>query len=223
MKKLGLLFDLDGTLIDSGPDLVTAVNLTLAELGLSPMGRDQVARRLGHGPGRLIRDSLGPGYEELAEKAYPIFKRHYEAHLVEFTHIYEGIVEMLEHYHPVARMALITNKAQNWTEEIIRQLGLLRYLDPVLGHDALPTHKPDPGPLLETASRWNLDVSACIMIGDSEMDIVAGKAARMWTCGVTWGNRPPGFMADLNPDFLVHHPRELLDLFEEWTRLAEER
>jgi phosphoglycolate phosphatase len=214
MKKLGLIFDLDGTLIDSGPDLVTAVNLTLAELGLPPLPGGDVARYLGHGPGRLIRDVMGPEYAELAERAFPIFNRHYTEHLAEGTIVYEGIRAALEHWQNSALMGVVTNKEQGWTDELLRVLELGRFFTPVLGHGALPEHKPHPAPLHACAAHWGLSPRACVMIGDSEVDIQAGKAAGMWTCGVTWGNRSAQQVADLAPDFIIHEPGELVGLFD---------
>ena len=213
MKKLGLIFDLDGTLIDSGPDLVTAVNLTLTELGLAPLAPGEVAKYLGHGPGRLIRDAMGPEYSHLADRAFPIFNRHYSDHLVEGTIVYEGIREALGHWHPAALLGVVTNKEQGWTDELVRQLELAQFFDPVLGHGALPEHKPAPAPLLFCADRWGLPRRACVMIGDSEVDIHAGKAAGMWTCGVTWGNRSAQQITELQPDFVIHEPLELIGLF----------
>jgi len=214
MKNLGLIFDLDGTLIDSGPDLVTAVNLTLTELGLAPLASGDVSRYLGHGPGRLIRDVMGPDYAELAERAFPIFNRHYTEHLVEGTLVYEGIRAALLHWSPVAHMGVVTNKEQSWTDELLLRLELASYFAPVLGHGALPEHKPAPAPLVHCAHHWGLSPRACVMIGDSEVDIQAGKAAGMWTCGVTWGNRSAQQIVDLQPDFVIHEPRALIGLFD---------
>jgi len=213
MTKLGLIFDLDGTLIDSGPDLVTAVNLTLTELGLAPLGAGDVSKYLGHGPGRLIRDVMGPEYAELADRAFPIFNRHYTEHLVEGTLVYDGIRPALAHWQPAAFMGVVTNKEQSWTDELLRRLDLASFFDPVLGHGALPEHKPAPHPLLACAERWGLPPRSCVMIGDSEVDIQAGKAAGMWTCGVTWGNRSVQQIVDLAPDFVIHEPCELIGLF----------
>ncbi|PKN46649.1 MAG: hypothetical protein CVU59_05475 [Deltaproteobacteria bacterium HGW-Deltaproteobacteria-17] len=214
MKNLGLIFDLDGTLIDSGPDLVTAVNLTLTELGLAPLASNDVSRYLGHGPGRLIRDVMGPGHEDLAERAFPIFNRHYTEHLVEGTLVYGGVRDALEHWRRSAFMGVVTNKEQGWTDELLRQLALAAYFDPVLGHGALPEHKPAPGPLLACARRWGLPPRSCVMIGDSEVDIHAGRAAGMWTCGVTWGNRSAAQIEALAPDFVIHDPMDLIGLFD---------
>ncbi len=214
MKEIGLIFDLDGTLIDSGPDLATAVNLTLAELGLPPMAREEVAKYLGHGPGRLIRDAMGPDYAHLADAAFPIFNRHYTEHLVEGTFVFPGIRECLEMWSDHACMGVVTNKEQGWTDELLRRLDLAHFFDPVLGYGALPEHKPAPGPLLECARRWNLPPSACVMVGDSEVDVQAGRAARMWVVGVTWGNRPPEMVRSLAPDFVADEAWQLPGAFE---------
>ncbi len=214
MHGIGLIFDLDGTLIDSGPDLVTAVNLTLTELGLGPLSPPEVARYLGHGPGRLIRDAMGPEYAHLADVAFPIFNRHYTEHLVEGTYVYDGVREALEHWRSSASLGVVTNKEQGWTDDLLRVLGLAGFFEPVLGHGALPEHKPAPAPLLYCAARWKLSPRACVMIGDSEVDITAGKAAGMWTCGVTWGNRSAAQIEALAPDFVIHGPRELIGLFD---------
>lgn len=215
MKEIGLIFDLDGTLIDSGPDLVTAVNLTLTELGLAPLAPGEVAQYLGHGPGRLIRDAMGPEYAHLADAAFPIFNRHYTEHLVEGTFVFPGIRECLEAWAPRAHLGVVTNKEQGWTDELLRRLELERFFDPVFGHGALAEHKPAPGPLLECARRWGLPPSACVMVGDSEVDVQAGRAARMWVVGVTWGNRPPEMVRELNPDFVVDDAAQLPGVFGE--------
>lgn len=214
MKKIGVIFDLDGTLIDSGPDLTTAVNLTLTELGLAPMASSEVAKYLGHGPGRLIRDVMGPEYAHLAERAFPIFNRHYTEHLVEGTFVFPGIRECLNAWVSRAHLGVVTNKEQSWTDELLQRLDLAFFFDPVFGHGALPEHKPAPGPLFECARRWGRTASECVMVGDSEVDIQAGRAAGMWVVGVTWGNRPPESIHELHPDFVVDDAMQLQTVFQ---------
>ncbi|WP_086480721.1 phosphoglycolate phosphatase [Oceanospirillum sanctuarii] len=191
-----LAFDLDGTLIDSVPDLADAVDQMLTELDRPKAGQEKVRSWVGQGAVVLVKRALADSLEidgidetsELFMQAYQTFLTAYDANKGAKTRCYEGIFALLD----AAKtkkipMALITNKPYRFVPEILEQLNLDGYFDLVLGGDSLPEKKPSPMPLLHAAEQLNADPALCLMIGDSITDISAGQKAGFKTVAVRYG------------------------------------
>lgn len=182
-----LVFDLDGTLVDSRRDLAAAVNRTREDYGLDPLPVDEVVALVGYGAEHLIRratDDLGA--DRVAE-ALRCFFRHYRRHLLDTTRPYPGVVDMLETLGARHPLAILTNKPESFSREILAGLELSRYFDHLLGGDSLSTRKPDPEGLLELARRLGVETARLLLVGDSRVDAGTAHAAGVPFAFVTWG------------------------------------
>ena len=213
MKYQCLLFDLDGTLVDSRADLTKAVNLMLGELGDAPLAEETVTKFVGEGARLLVERSLRavavapPSVEEI-DRALAIFKRHYREHLLDQTRLYPEVGETLDRLAGIPK-AVITNKPYDFTVALLGAFQLLDHFTVILGGDSMPQRKPSPMMLLEAARRCQAEPTACLMIGDSKIDIAAGKNAGMKTCGHVGGFRGAEELHAAGADFLIERFSEL--------------
>jgi phosphoglycolate phosphatase len=208
-----LLFDLDGTLIDSRADLTTSVNLMLEELGRAPLPGPSVVTFIGEGVRLLIARALRAAQqleppEAEIDRALEIFRRHYAAHLLDHTRPYPEVVETLAALRHLPK-AVVTNKPQAFSQTILDRLGLRSHFAAVVGGDSLPERKPSPQPLLEAARRCQRAPAQCLMIGDSRVDVLAGRAAGMTTCGFVAGFRGRAELVEAGADLLIESFGEL--------------
>ncbi len=190
-----LLFDLDGTLVDSRRDLAAALDATLADFGLPPLGVEAVTRFVGDGARRLVERGLAPARpdapfsEAFVAEALETFKTRYAERLLATTRAYPSVGPALERFAATPK-AVVTNKPAAFSEAILRGLGLRSYFVGVIGGDTLPERKPHPAPVLAGLAACGVShPTAAVMIGDSPNDIRAGRAAGTLTCGVTYGFR----------------------------------
>jgi len=202
-----LLFDLDGTLVDSVPDLTTSLNLLRSELDCPPLTPTQVGAMVGDGVTILVQRALG-------EERYRIdhrdrFMQIYSQHLLDQTSCFPGINALLNH-HPADSMAIVTNKPYNLTIQLLEGLNLLHYFKTVVGGDSYPQKKPDPLPVIKALKDLGADPAAAIMIGDHHTDIRAGQAAGTTTCFCRYG---VGHTDGLKTDFQAEQATDLLRLF----------
>jgi phosphoglycolate phosphatase len=214
-----LIFDLDGTLIDSRLDLVHSVNASLRFLGRPELPDDLIASYVGDGAPMLIRRTLGPDSEDeaLVRKGLEFFLAYYKEHKLDHTTVYDGMKEALlairNSQNGVPRkMAVLSNKPVNPSRAIVEALGLGEFFVSVYGGNSFASKKPDP----EGAQTILRDVSAqpqeTLMVGDSAVDVTTGQNAGLWTCAVTYGFAPHT-LAAANPDVTLDSPRDLADLF----------
>jgi phosphoglycolate phosphatase len=185
-----LLWDLDGTLVDSAGDICAAVNATLAVFGLPPLDEGVIRRFIGNGARSLVSrcvEAAGARYEA---DHLRVFLATYGDHVADRTVVHPP--ELRPFLDGCERpMAIVTNKPEGLTLRLLEVLDLRRYFPVVLGGDSLPTRKPDPAMLHEAMRR--LGVADAVVIGDGEPDVVAGHAAGLWVVGVGWGiARPTG-------------------------------
>jgi phosphoglycolate phosphatase len=180
MKWTALLFDLDGTLVDSVPDLAAAVNTVLAEHGLKPLAESDIAGMVGDGVAKLVERALlarGGGNVALG----PAVERYvalYEANATTLTRPYPGVPEVLAEFGRAGvRMGVCTNKPEHATRAVLDGLGLARFFPVVLGGDSLEARKPDPAPLLAALGRLGAAAAESAMIGDHRNDLLAARAA----------------------------------------------
>jgi phosphoglycolate phosphatase len=219
-----LLFDLDGTLVDSRADLIKSVNLTLAEIGREALPDTRVLTFVGEGARLLIERALradqngGPagaasdiGYD--IDRALDIFRRHYRQHLLDRTLVYPDVKETLARLRHIPK-AVVTNKPYEFTIPVLEGVGLSSYFEVVIGGDSLPERKPSPLMLLEAAKRCGVRASECLMVGDTRVDVEAGKAAKMKTCGYIPGFRGRTELVEAGVDYTIERFSELCTLVE---------
>lgn len=205
-----LVFDLDGTLIDSKEDLANSVNHALVEFGIPPLPRRLIYGYVGNGATMLIRRALGPEREEVLPEVLGVFLDHYRRHLLDTTVPYPGVEESLGEHSGRYEMAVLTNKPVDMTHEILDGLSLSRHFVDVRGGDSFASKKPDPEGLLRIVDFRAASPVEALMVGDSAIDVLAGKGAGTATCGVTYGLGAGGF-ADHPPDFTIDRFPDLFD------------
>ncbi|WP_312262760.1 phosphoglycolate phosphatase [Candidatus Igneacidithiobacillus taiwanensis] len=208
-----LLLDLDGTLIDTAPDLAASANHVLESLGRPAAPMPVIRGFIGNGVRELMRRALAieaePSEAEL-EAAMPAFSRYYGEHLWAHSRPYDGVPETLAALHGKLPLVCITNKAAQFTEPLLEHFGLRRYFDLVLSGDSLPRKKPDPLPLTHAASHFGHAPEAGLLVGDSINDTQAAKAAGMPVVCVSYGYRGDMPLTDLAADAIIDTMPELL-------------
>lgn len=218
-----LIFDLDGTLIDSRLDLIHSVNATLRHIGRAELDGEVIASYVGDGAPTLVRRVLGEAPDEaLLRTALEYFLGYYRLHKLDHTTLYEGITEMLDQLvHPPAgasphrgsrRLAVLTNKPVNPSRDIIHALGLADFFVRIYGGNSFSTKKPDPLGARTLLQEAGVLADETLMVGDSSIDVLTGRNAGTWTCGVTYGFAPHS-LEQTKPDVLIDNPRDLLELF----------
>jgi phosphoglycolate phosphatase len=191
-----LVFDLDGTLIDSKQDLANAVNAMLRTLGRATLPDVVIAGYIGDGAGMLVRRALGdPSDEAVVERALGLFLDYYREHKLDNTYVYDGVFAALDVLLSRAdgalhSMAVLTNKPVNPSLEICTALGLAPYFSAIHGGNSLSTKKPDPEGLLQLMRGANARPQETLMIGDSDVDILTARAAGVWSIGCRYGLSP---------------------------------
>lgn len=205
-----LVFDLDGTLVDTKDDLAEAVNVTLRALGLPPEDPRTLWGYVGHGARVLLERALGPTRAELLEPGLAIFLPWYRVHLLDRSAVYPGlraVIDILAGEGVV--FSVLTNKPEDMSRAIIDGLGLGGCFPALIGGDTLPTRKPDPAGLLRLVTDVGVPASRTLMVGDSAIDVATGRNAGIATCGVLWGFSGPS-VRDSGADVLIAAPAELL-------------
>ena len=218
MKRTALLFDLDGTLVDSLPDLAAAANRLLGELGLKPLGEAEISLMVGDGVAKLVERALaaaGAGGVALGP-AVERFSAIYGAGAITRTRPYPGVREGLAALAEAGySLAVCTNKPARATRAVLDGLGLGRYFAVVLGGDSVATRKPDPGPLIAALDRLGIAPGDAAMVGDHRNDVLAARAAGAKAIFARYGYGL-ATLGDLAPDAMIERfsdlPRALRDL-----------
>jgi len=211
-----LIFDLDGTLIDSRLDLVHSVNAMLRHCKRPELPEDVIASYVGDGAPMLVRRALGdPKNEALMKEALEYFLAYYRAHKLDFTHLYDGVKEMLERVRSsngaARKMAVLSNKPVVPSRAIVEALGLGGYFVHIYGGNSFPTKKPHPHGVHNILRETHSRAEESLMVGDSSIDVITGRNAGLWTCGVTYGFAPHT-LGEAAPDVVVDTPKELAEL-----------
>ena len=212
-RKISLIvYDFDGTLVDTLFDIADAVNLSLNELGLRTLSRATIRKYVGKGVERLMAQSIGgTGYTDLP-RAVELFRRHYSENLMNHTRFYPSGREILDHFRD-KKQAICSNKPEDFVRRILESLKSLDYFDAILGGDSVESKKPDPEGLLHLLDRFQCSPEMAVLVGDSPVDIETGKRAGVYTCIVNYGFGNPKEIASANPDCCIDHLSELKDLF----------
>jgi phosphoglycolate phosphatase len=212
-----LIFDLDGTLIDSRLDLIHSVNAMLRHFNRPELHGDVIASYVGDGAPVLVRRALGdPKNDAHVKEALEYFLAYYRVHKLDYTHVYDGIREMLTAVgqgNGVRRqMAVLSNKPVVPSRAIVEALGLADFFVHVHGGNSFPTKKPDPHGVNSILRDTKVHPEETLMVGDSSVDVITGRNAGLWTCGVTYGFAPHT-LSIAPPDVVVDSPSELAELF----------
>jgi phosphoglycolate phosphatase len=213
-----LVFDLDGTLIDSAQDLCNSVNAMLAHFGLKHLEDTEIAGYIGDGALMLVRRALepepgAPAGEEFLQAAYAFFLDYYRAHKLDFTYAYDGVLEALDalkdlsHREQPLAMAVLTNKPVRPAQDICAALGLAPYFLRIYGGNSFPSKKPSPEGLLALMAEAGATPEQTVLIGDSGVDVETARNAGAWVIGCTFGLAPQSLEAS-QPDILVDSPKD---------------
>lgn len=203
-----LLFDLDGTLIDSVPDLASAVDQTLRQAGLPAAGEALVRGWVGNGARKLLERALnhtkGTADDAELDALLPVFFECYEACCADHTVAYPGVEAALKAWHVAGvKLACVTNKPERFAVKIVHHFGWGEIMPVVLGGDSLPTKKPAPEPLWVACERLGVAVENTIMVGDSVNDVSAARAANMPVIAVPYGYNYGSDIREAGPDMVV--------------------
>ena len=207
-----LIFDLDGTLIDSKRDLAEAVNATRANLGLAPLDLETISHFVGNGAPVLIRRALGPQFnDEQIEEALLYFLDYYHDHKLDYTCLYPGVREALDRLRDGGvRMAVLTNKPVRISKAIVEGLGVGGHFFQVYGGNSFPEKKPHRIGVDTLRAEISAAADRTVMVGDSYVDVRTAINAGVKSCGVTYGFQPESLL-DPRPDLLVDRMEDLAD------------
>jgi phosphoglycolate phosphatase len=211
-----LIFDLDGTLVDSKQDLIDSVNATRGYMNLPPLPGELVAKYVGRGALALVRSALGESSPEAdVERAHTFFIRYYGEHMLDKTVLYDGVRESLDRLKTRGHtLAVLTNKPVKFSERMMDRLGLGRHFVRIYGGNSFePKKKPDPVGILALLEETGISKAKTIMVGDSSVDIRTARNAGVQACGCAWGFQPETFAAE-PPDFLIDHMSQLVERIE---------
>jgi phosphoglycolate phosphatase len=218
-----VIFDLDGTLIDSRLDLVHSVNAALRHIGRAALPDDVIASYVGDGAPILIQRALGAEQvdEATVRRGLEFFLSYYREHKLDHTKVYPGIAEALaaiQHAHNGAeaqrKLTVLSNKPVNPSRAIVEALGLGRFFSQIYGGNSFATKKPDPEGARKLLAEFGAQPHQAVIVGDSHVDIETGHNAGLHTIGVTYGFAPHSLEA-ASPDVLLDVPQELSRVFEE--------
>jgi phosphoglycolate phosphatase len=210
-----VIFDLDGTLIDSRADLTAAVDAALVRHGLPPIGLERVTLHVGLGARVLVQRSLADagGEPGSTDEVLASFLELYWQNHRDTTRLYPGVAEALERLHALGLcLAVVSNKPLELTLSLLEHLGVVRCFTAVLGGDSLPERKPHPLPMLEALRRCGATPAEAAIVGDGEPDMQAAQAAGIFAVGVTYGLRDAETLAALGADVLLGSAGEVADL-----------
>jgi len=213
-----IIFDLDGTLVDSVPDLVTAINKALVSLQQATHSENEIRQWVGNGAELLIKRAL-TGEQKPSDTpenfvlAMDLFNQFYSENVCAKSTLYPGVIEGLEMIKQSGiAIACVTNKPEKFTLPLLAHLGIKHYFQCIASGDTYSVMKPDPLPLLETAKKFDIKEEHCLMVGDSINDIQAGKRAGFKTAAVSYGYAGEYTIDELAADYQLDRVDQLLGL-----------
>lgn len=212
-RPAALVFDLDGTLIDSRRDITTAINRMRSGYGLPPIPLEAVVTMVGEGARLLVERALGPGFPpDRIDEALARYLEHYSEVCLEQTRPYPGVEEMLETLSASYPLALLSNKGEALSRKVLAGLGLDRFFREILGGDSLPTRKPDPAGLHLLAARLGVPVERLMLVGDTWIDAETAHNAGAAFALVEWGFPRPPKLEEVKAGLKVARAGELVVL-----------
>ncbi|MCM8794270.1 MAG: HAD-IA family hydrolase [Candidatus Omnitrophica bacterium] len=213
MKKL-ILYDLDGTLVDTSQDIVLSTQHMLREMGAPLLGPERIIPLVGSGVRKLVAGSLGTDDPARVDKAVAIYRAHYAEHLLDHSRLFPGVKEVLDYFRGRLQ-AVVTNKPNPYSRRILEGLGVEGYFTEIIGGDSPLPKKPDPAILIDLMQRHRIAPAEALFIGDSPIDIQAGRAAGIRTAIVSQGFSTVEEIRAAAPEILAGNFTELLMMIEE--------
>lgn len=215
MPRITIAFDLDGTLVDTAPDLIDTLNIVLGREGIPPVPHEQARLSIGGGARAMISRGLTENRRQILpaqlDRLFTDFIAHYSAHIADRSRPFPGVERVLEQL--AAKdfiLAVCTNKLEGLSRQLLKTLGLAGYFTAICGQDTFAVQKPDPSILIRTIAAVGGNTSAAIMVGDSATDVLTARAADIAVIGVDFGytERP---ISDFQPDHVIGHFDDLED------------
>lgn len=198
-----IIFDLDGTLIDSKEDIIKAVNFTLKDRGLKPKPPVEISSYIGTGVEDLIRKSLGENGNTIFKEAFSIFENYYRKHSTDHSALFPGVEEVLEYFKD-KRKVIISNKKSELVVITLKALNIYGYFEDIIGGDDAGCMKPSACPLDRVIRGFDIrDKEKVMMVGDMDIDVLAGKNAGVKTCAVTYGIGKREDIVKAAPDYII--------------------
>lgn len=207
-----MVFDFDGTLVNSGADIAASVNHTLQTLGLPRKHRETIMHFIGDGVQNLIEKSLGPDSVDRFHEAMDIFASYYAEHMLDETYLYDAVMDILHHFQ-TKRKVIVTNKRMCFTLEMAKAFGIAGYFDDIIGADSTLYKKPDARLLYTVMEKYDAAPDRTIVIGDGVNDILLAKHAGALSCALLNGLTRREDLLSLNPDFACENLSKVKDLF----------
>ena len=205
-----IIFDLDGTLVDSKEAIAKGINFALKQFGLKEKTVSEISSYIGIGVDDLVRKSIGPGQEHLFEKAKSIFENYRKLH-PDRAILYPGVKEVLEHFKN-KRKVIVTNRKYEFALPTIKELNINSYFEDILGADDIECKKPSSCPLDKAMNRLKMEKDRTVMVGDMDVDILSGKNAGITTCAVTYGIGKKEDILKAKPDYIIDNLLQLTEI-----------
>ena len=215
LRYRAVLFDLDGTLVDSSKDIISSIHYALGQVFSAHKlpADDDILVLIGRPLESIIRDLGYPADGESARRFAEEYRSYYAEHYNDTTKPFPGVRQLLERLRQAgAKIGLVSTKQQIQAEFTLAGIGLSCFFDYVRGWDVGRKHKPDPEPVVASLERLEVPPGQALMVGDSELDIEAARAAGVDACAVTYGFRPAWFLGSMKPKFLVACPDEIIPI-----------
>jgi len=211
MKYQAVIFDLDGTLVNTLEDIAESVNANLRKLGLPVHSVDSFRLKVGNGNRMMVSRSLPTDQQHLLDELLAMQLEYYAEHFCDHSQIYPGINEMLaELKQQNLQLAVLSNKPDHLTQKLVSHLFDDSTFATVRGHLPDAIHKPDPGAALAIAAHLNIEPAEIVFVGDTAMDMQTANSAGMFAVGVTWGYRSRDELTAAGADCLIDQPAELM-------------
>ncbi|HXX79944.1 MAG TPA: HAD-IA family hydrolase [Thermodesulfovibrionales bacterium] len=204
-----IIFDLDGTLIDSRVDITNALNYALKRYAFAQLSVEDTVKMIGEGISRLIEKVVGEREASIKADVTERFLTYYTQHILDYTREYPGVRDTLEKLGSYQK-AVISNKNESLSKMVLKGLGLLHHFNVIIGSDTTPERKPSPLPILRLLTELHVQSGEAVIVGDSNYDVDAGKAAGITTVAVTYGYRPREVIA--HADYLIDTMTDLVPL-----------
>ncbi len=207
-KKL-IIFDLDGTVLNSVKDLMISANKIRELYNLKPFDKNAILNCIGDGV-QVFVDKLFSDVEKTPENALSEFTTYYKNHIADFTLPFEGMVELLRYLNCEKKIVgILSNKSENLTKKVLSLLKMSNLFKFIYGGDSFEQKKPSPVPVLKILKEFNIKPEDAVIVGDSPNDINAGKGAKISTVAVSYGYTDKEILIKNNPDYLIDFPQEL--------------
>jgi phosphoglycolate phosphatase len=213
-KEIDLfIFDLDGTLIDSKTDIVTAVNKIIESFGKPRLPAETIAEFVGTGVRPLVETVLKDLGENAERESIERFRTFYFEEMTKNTRVFEGVTETLNHFN-AKRKVILTNKSNLFVEPLMKHLEIHHYFMGFYGRESFSHMKPHPEPIEKILEKYSGSNDSTLMVGDTDVDISCGKSAKVLTCAVTFGFGKREKLQSFHPDWMIENFSEMVNLFQ---------